>query len=392
MSNAILDKLRTERDQVRAAAVAIAEGENFDPEDPNFKELETRASGLDGRIKSLSDLLTQQAAADALDGRMAKATRQIDEQRQQATDHKQVQTRESWGTLFTRSEIYKEYAGAARGRSPHFEIDVLETRALPLTLAGLVAAGMDFGKTTVDVTAPPLPTPLLDAVSTVTVSTNAVEYVSWKVTAGGADVVPEGQPKPSIEYGPTVVPDTLKMIAGYTQLTRQAIEDAPAVRSYIDTDLRRQVLLKEESEAAGVLAAATLQTVTEDTMLAAIRVAMATVQAAGFQPNAVLLNPADFADLDIAVMGATVNGPTVSQRFWGLTPLPSPAQTAGTAVVGDFRTGINHFVRSQVALYISDSHGTTFLSNVFTLLAERRALTAVVRPDALCEASGTVTP
>jgi hypothetical protein len=386
MSNVILDKLRTERDQVRAAAVAIAEGENFDPEDANFKELETRASGLDSRIKSLSDLLTQQAAADALDGRMAKATKQIEQQRQQP--QQQTQTRESWGTLFTRSDIYTDYAQSARGRSPRYEIDVLETRALPLKLSDLVAAGLDFGKTTVDVTAPPLPTPLLDAVSTITVSTNAVEYVSWKVVSGAAAVVAEGAAKPPIEYGPTVVPDTLKNIAGYTQLTRQAIEDAPAVRSYIDTDLRRQVLLKEESEAAAALAAATLQSVTGDNMLAAIRVAMATVQSAGFNPNAVLLNPADFADLDIAVMGVTVNGPTVRQSFWGLTPLPSPAQPAGTAVVGDFQTGINHFVRSQVALYISDSHADTFLSNVFTLLAERRALTAVVRPDALCEAAG----
>jgi hypothetical protein len=45
-----------------------------------------------------------------------------------------------------------------------------------------------------------------------------------------------------------------------------------------------------------------------------------------------------------------------------------------------------HYTRSAVALYITDSHADTFLSNVFTLLAERRSKTVLVRPLALCEA------
>gem|GEM_PF-4770471 len=85
-------------------------------------------------------------------------------------------------------------------------------------------------------------------------------------------------------------------------------------------------------------------------------------------------------------MGGTLGGPAVTQTFWGLTPIPSTAQAVGTAVVGDFRSGMNHYTRSAVALYITDSHDVTFLSNVFTLLAERRSKTVVVRPQALCEA------
>jgi HK97 family phage major capsid protein len=385
-TNAILEKLRTERDQVRTAAVAIAEGESFNPEDANFVELETRAKELDHRIDKLQTLLTEQAAADALDGRYAKSVRSIEEQRAKHQPGGQVESRETWGTLFTRSDIFKDYRG--RGQSARYEFDALQTRALPTGLGDLIAAGLEFGKTTVDVTAPPVPTPLLDAVSTINVSTNAIEYVSWAVKAGGPAVVPEKGAKPSIEYGPTVVPDTLDMIAAYTQLTRQLIEDATSVQSYIDTDLRRQILIKEESEAAGVLAGATLTEVSGANLLAAIRVAVGTVQSAGYNPNAVLLNPADYADLDIAVMGVTVNGPTVRQSFWGLTPIPSTAQPAGEAIVGDFRTGVNHFVRSAVSVYITDSHADTFLSNVFTLLAERRARTAVVRPDALAVATG----
>lgn len=382
----VLDKLRTERDQTRAAARAIAEGDNFDPENEDFAELESRAKNLDHRIEKLSDLFNAQAAADALDGRMAKSVRAQEEEQQRAAKTP-AQSRGSWGAAFVRSEIFTEYRG--RGQSHRYEIDTdeLQTRALPTGLQDLIDAGLTYGKTQVDVTAPPVPTPLLDAISTVNVSTNAIEYVSWAVAAGGADVVPEKAAKPSIEYEPKVVPGTLDMIAVYTQLTRQLLEDAPAVRSLIDTDLRRQILIKEESEAAGVLGAADLTAAAGDTLLAAIRVGIANVQAAGYQPNAVLLNPADYADLDLEVMGATVAGPTIGQRFWGLTPIPSAAQTQGEAIVGDFKTAVNHFVRSQVSLYITDSHAETFLSNVFTLLAERRSKTAVIRSAALALAT-----
>lgn len=384
----ILDKLRTERDQVRSAAVAIAEGDNFDPDsDENFQDLESRAKTLDGRIEKLAGLLNEQAAADALDGRMAKASKQLENDRQERDDHRAVQARGSWGARFVQSDIFTEYRG--RGQSHRYDIDPdeLQTRDLPTGLQDLIDAGLTFGKTTVDVSAPPIPTPLLNAISTVTVSTNAIEYVAWSVITGGADVVPEKGAKPPIEYGPTVTSDTLDNIAVYTELTRQLLEDAPAVRDMIDTDLRRQILIKEEAEAAEVLAGANLDTASGATLLAAIRVGMANVQANGYNPNAVLLNPADYADLDLEVMGATVNGPTVGQRFWGLTPIPSAAQPAGEAVVGDFKTAVTHFIRSQVSLYITDSHAQNFLSNVFTLLAERRTKTAVVRPAALSVAS-----
>jgi hypothetical protein len=75
----------------------------------------------------------------------------------------------------------------------------------------------------------------------------------------------------------------------------------------------------------------------------------------------------------------------VRQTFWGLVPIPSTAQSAGTAVVGDFRTAVTQFYRSEVGLYITDSHASTFIANVFTLLAERRSLAAVLRPAALVE-------
>jgi len=382
-SNTVLEARIAERDQCVSAARAMAESEDFNPEDPTFLDLQQRATELDARVAGLANILEQQVAHDALDGRMAKAAAARREPQQQ-----QMQTRESWGETFVRSEQFEGYRYKGSSGVLTIEDDGVQRRALPTGVADLIAAGLTGGKTTIDTTAPVAPTPLIDNCTNITVSGNAIEYIAWSIKAGSAATVAEKAAKPSVEFGPTVTPATLEMIAAYTQLTRQMIEDFSAVRDQIDGGLRREIAREEEEHAAAALVAATLPTATGGgELLAAIRVGLGTVQAAGYSPNAVLINPADYADLDVSVMGATLLGPVVRQSFWGLTPIPSVAQPAGTATVGDFRAGVHHYTRSGIALFVTDSHADTFLTNVFTLLAERRSKTVVVRPAALVECS-----
>jgi HK97 family phage major capsid protein len=385
MSNAVVDRLREERDEARSAAVALAESDKFTPEDETYVALKTRAEQLDSRIGELAGLLEARKSSDALDGRLSKVEKRSDTR---GSGWAVSEPTLSFGEAFTRSEAFTEYAHSPRGRMPRIEME-LQARALPTGLGAMDTANLDMGRTSVNTTAPTAPTPLLDNINRIQVTGNAVEYVSWAKIAGAAAVVAEGANKPSVEFGPTVVADSLDNIAAYTQLTRQLIEDAPAIRDMINGELVREILRVEEAAAATAITAATLPTAAGADLLAAIRVGVGTVQAAGYAPNAVLLNPADWAALDNVVMGATLLGPTIRQTFWGLVPIPSSAQTAGTAVVGDFRTAVTQFYRSEVGLYITDSHASTFIANVFTLLAERRSLPAVVRPAALVEVAET---
>lgn len=383
MNTPVLEQRIAERDKCIGAALAIAQSEDFDPEDGTYKDLQERAAELDKSVGALAALLDQQAAADAFDGKLAKASQQRQRQAEEP------ERRESWGAAFVRSEQFTAYP--MRGTSPQFHVESpFEQRALPTGLTDLVAAGWKPTPHRVDATAPLAPTPLLDNVTSVTVSNNSVEVVVWAKVAGGAAKVAEKAAKPSAEFAPTVTPALLDTIAVWTKLTRQLIEDEAAVRTKIDNELRRDVLRAAEAEAVAALTAAAAAipdvNVTGD-LLASIRTGIGTVQAAGYTPTAVLLNPADWAKMDIAIMGDTLNGARINQTFWGLTPIPSTAQTAGTAVVGDFRSGIEHYSRSQVALYASDSaFDGDFTKNLFTLLAEQRSKTMVVRPQALVEA------
>src|SRR3954469_11224497 len=253
MSTAVLDNLRGERDAARDAAIVMAEQEDFTPTDEAYAQLEARAVKLDNQIEQLAKLMEARSAADALDGKMTKAGKRQEQQRQ---DPQILQTMQSWGELFIRSEEFKSYRG--RGTSGQYELDSdqLQTRALPTGLADLVAAGFKGAPYQVDTSPAAAPTPLMDNITQIQVSGNAIEYVAWTKKAGGATKVAEKAAKPSAEFGPTVTSTTLDTFAVFTQLTRQLIEDAPAVRSLIDSELRRDVARAEEADAVAVLAAA----------------------------------------------------------------------------------------------------------------------------------------
>ena len=231
--------------------------------------------------------------------------------------------------------------------------------------------------------------PLTALVGKVQVSGNVVEWVTYPAAAPLAAVVPEGDPKPEATLAATVTPQTLDTIAHWVQASRQALEDSATLRSFIEGNLSRGVMDKIEANIAAAMIAATLPTATGADLLGAIRAGIGQVQSAGFTPNAIALNPSDYAALDIQVMGGTLNGPTMLGAYWGLPVVPVGALPAGTATVGNFTDGVTLLNRTGVSLYVSDSHGATFISNVFTLLAEARAKALVGQPSALCECTAT---
>ena len=235
MSNAVVDRLREERDEARAAAVALAESEKFNPEDETYVALKTRAEALDARGAELASLMEARKNSDALDGRLSKSEKRSQERSGWSVN----EPAPSFGETFIRSEAFQEYSSSPRGRMPKLEME-MQSRALPTGLEDIYGSGLlSQPSTTVNVQPPRTPTPLLDNINRVQVTSNAIDYVSWSLTSGAAAVVPEKSPKPAVEFAPAVTSDSLDNIAAYTQLTRQLIEDAPSVRDMINGELIR---------------------------------------------------------------------------------------------------------------------------------------------------------
>lgn len=369
MANAVIERLQQERAQIEQATSSILD--SIEGRDLSKAEMDTversksRIEEIDAQLKPLLDFMESQSASDALTRRISGAVK---------PQAQRMETR-SLGAEFAASEQFQSYRWA--GRSGFFE-----ARALPIDLAD-IGTLLPKPSTVVNVT-PPVQSPLLSALRTIPVTQNAIETVVWSAT-GAAAVVPEGSAKPTIDFTPLVVTKTLDTIAGATQMTRQMMEDAATVAAYINGLLQLEVTKKAESEAALALSAATITPVTGTDLLKGIRKAVGEIQAAGYNADAVLLNPADWADIDISVTAATLNGPVVGYNFWGLRPIAANSQPAGTATVGDFGSGVQRYVRAGTSVYVTDSHADTFLSNVFTILAETRQKTIVTRPGALRE-------
>jgi HK97 family phage major capsid protein len=374
-----LEQLRSARDAARDAAIQMAAAEDFDPADSSFKDLEERATKLDTQVDRLVSLLEAQKGADALDGRLSRSAARTEERAEQRDDR-------DWGEVFTRSDVYAEYP--FRGTSGKVEV-----RALPATLAAMQDALPS--NPVYDLTPAPRPNLILPLTNQISVSGNSVDYIVWSKVAGAAAVVPEGTLKPSIEWAPEVTSRSLVTIAAHTSFTRQLAEDAAAVRGFLTGELQNEVRRKVEAEAVAAVSAATLPTATGPAgtgMLGAIRAGMAEVQGNGFAPNGFLVSADDLIELDLAVMTTAGTGPNQTNAFWGLRPIVDTAGIvdAGSVIVGDFRAGVQHYSRNSVSLYLTDSHGENFRYNILDAIAETRALTAVVRPDALVTATAGV--
>lgn len=296
-------------------------------------------------------------------------------------------------TTFIESRTYQDWVGTGSKRSGIVEIpgiDPLEMRA-PIKTNALPGSAFMPPNTKLYAAAPTDQRPLTSLVGKVSVSTNVIDWVTYPAAAPLAGVVAEAAAKPEATVSATVVPVSLDTVAHWLQATRQALEDSATLRSFLEGNLSRGVTDKIEALIAAALAAATasIPDASNTDLLAAVRAAIGKVQSAGFTPNAIAMHPDDYATIDVAVMGGTMNGPVMNSGYWGLPVVPVAALTVGTAIVGDFTNGVTLLNRSGVSVYVSDSHGDTFTSNIFTLLAEARAKALVGQPSALCEAKKT---
>lgn len=354
------------------------ERELTDTEAQRMREWQERAAVLDSACNEQSEYLESQRAWAKLQD---KLTAQNDDPTRGAPA---LATRApeavTWGRAFTESAQFQAYDGT--GGSGRVEVSGLFDERAAIDSTFLTIPPSPFVPTPWKMT-----TPLLDAIGRERVSTGTVEWVTYANAFPMAGIVAEGDLKPEAAFAPTTTAASLKTFAHYKAITRQALEDIPRIQAIVENTLRGGVLRKIEEETADVLTGdLTIPGVTGATLLEGIRVGIGTVQAAGYaSPNAVLLNPADFAELDIAVMGATVAGPAMQSSFWGVRAVAAAAIPAGTAYVGDFKIGVTYFDRGGASVYMTDSHADFFLRNTLVILAETRGLPVVTENNALAK-------
>lgn len=394
-----LTNLRNERDSLSATSSSILdkaaqeERAATDAEKASIAKMAERCAAIDEELKTFTAQYESQKAYAKLRAAIESADEKPERKElavRKPADIERADVR-AWGKLFVDSGEFRSYMG--HGSTARIAVPGIFTRN-PIDTSGI--GGLPPVPYTATIPQPAITTPLLDAVGNIKTNSNLVQWLVQSGVYPQAAVVPEGSPKPEANITLDTETGTLQTYAHWKGITRQALANVPMIQSIVETQLRGGIFAKLEADIAAALAAATIGgvvTPAEGGMLAAIRNGIAQVQLQGFpNANSVLLNPADWASLDVSVFDATNNGPSRQSGFWGLRPIASAAVPVGTAYVGDLNAGVTVFDEGQASVFMTDSHSDFFIKNVILILAEVMALVMVTQPGALARITPAVPP
>lgn len=132
--------------------------------------------------------------------------------------------------------------------------------------------------------------------------------------------------------------------------------------------------------AVGTYSAAT------DTKIDRLRRAMLQVRVAEYRTSGFVLNPVDWADIQLMKdsEGRYIwSDPTVNNGFniWGLPVVETNAIAAGKFLAGAFNMAASVIDREEASVEVSTEDSDNFRRNMVTILAEERLALAVFRPD-----------
>ncbi|PKH20227.1 phage major capsid protein [Enterobacterales bacterium CwR94] len=241
------------------------------------------------------------------------------------------------------------------------------------------------------------------------ISSNALEYVRENVFTNAAAPVAENTLKPESNITFTKETANVKTIAHWIQASRQIMDDAPALQSYINNRMMYGLALAEENQMLngdgtgdnlqGVNVVATAYedglNADGDTGADILAHAIYQVSLSEFEADGVVLNPADWhriALLKDANGNYILGGPQAfaSKVLWGLPVVSTTAQAAGTFTVGAFGLASQVWDRMDATIEISNQDRDNFVKNMLTILCEERLALAHYRPAALV--TGSITP
>lgn len=242
---------------------------------------------------------------------------------------------------------------------------------------------------------------------------NSFDYVKQNGRTNGASPQVEASAKAESTYTWTSASDTVKTIAHFVNVSRQALDDIPWLQGTVNGELTYGLKLKEETEILsgdgtgqhlnGLLHQATPYNtglnVSGDQQLDQLRHAKLQARLAGlstFAPDGYVLNPTDMEKIELIkteeggankgvyIIGDPRTGPVV-KLLWGLPVVESDSITAGTFLVGSFGVGAELIDRMEAMIEISWEHASNFTSNLATILCEERIGMAVRRAESFIQ-------
>ncbi|MGF0520583.1 phage major capsid protein [Agrobacterium pusense] len=310
----------------------------------------------------------------------------------------------SLGDMVIDSADYKAgmLTGASRG-----SIRVKADRAAITSANTTVGAGRSQGTSLVPGARVPgifgLPERTLtirDLVLPGTTTSSSVEYVKETGFTNNAAPTAEGTQKPYSDLTFDMTSAPVRTIPHLFKASRQILDDAPALRSYIDGRARYGLRFAEENQLLngsgtgqnlhGLVPQATAFnpafSVADETGIDRLRLAILQVVLAEYPATAFVLNPIDWTKIELtkdAGGNYIIGNPqgSLTPTLWNLPVVSTQAMAAGEFLTGAFSFAAQIYDRMEIEVLLSSENVDDFEKNMFTIRAEERLAFAVYRPE-----------
>lgn len=243
-------------------------------------------------------------------------------------------------------------------------------------------------------------TTLLELIPRLKVTSNSFEYMRLNAYANAADYqLTEGDLKPEASLPTELATANVATIAAWIAASKQVVADAPALQTFVSNLLSFGARRKLETEViAGVGGAGKISGLTDTgnftaftagagaSLADSVGAAQSSLQAAGWNPNVVVVNPADWnaARMAKATDGQYIAGSwrdPAAPSIWGLPVVTNAGITAGNMLVMD-TSQVLLLDRMDVTVEVGYAEDD-FIRNKLRILAEVRAGLAVLSPGAV---------
>lgn len=231
-------------------------------------------------------------------------------------------------------------------------------------------------------------------------SSSSIEYVKETGYTNNAAPVAETTAKPYSDLTFDMTSAPVRTIAHLFKASRQILDDAPALRSYIDGRARYGLRFAEENQLLngsgtgqnihGLVPQATAFnpafSAADETGIDRLRLAVLQVVLAEYPATAFVLNPIDWAKIELtkdAGGNYIIGNPqgSLTPTLWNLPVVSTQAMAAGEFLTGAFSFATQIFDRMEIEVLLSSENVDDFEKNMFTIRAEERLAFAVYRPE-----------
>lgn len=402
----------------------IAYGPEDDRGTPDLKEIRQELNRITGEVKQTAEKALKQAedtgkvtdevkaSADkllveqqGLKGKLEKLEeRQLEIEQSGADRRQRAEPPKSLGQAIAESDGLKAFIAQGAKGTARIEVNNVITSA---SAGGLIQPTRDGEIVSLRRRAPRIRS-LLNVGRT---NSSSVEYARQTVRANNAGVVAENTLKPESNYTWAKADALVRTIAHWVPISRNTLDDAAALQTELDSELRYGLDIAEDEELlngdgtgehlSGLRANATAYAapfvIDGETPIDTLRLALLQLELADYAGDGFILNPMEWARIELTknLQGSYIfanvlqlAGPTL----WGRSVVSTTAMDAGDFMAGEFGVAATIYDRMDAEVLFSTEDRDNFVKNMITARAEKRLAFAVKRSAALVDGTFPAAP